>query len=69
MYWYEKAAKKIFINNMITYCMVIAAWLIMQFMISEGIFPASPVKGTLRLLVFMSLWLCPLNLTVGILES
>ena len=30
------AKKKIFINNMITYCMVIAAWLIMLFLISGG---------------------------------
>ena len=47
------AKKKIFINNMITYCMVIAAWLIMQFMI-----PASS-RDFWCLSAFMSLWLCP----------
>lgn len=52
------AKKKIFINNMITYCMVIAAWLIMQFMISGGHI-SSLVKGLWCLSAFMSLWLCP----------
>ena len=60
------AKKKIFINNMITYCMVIAAWLIMQFMISGGHI-SSLVKGLLVPFCIYVIMAVSLNLTVGIL--
>lgn len=60
------AKKKIFINNMITYCMVIAAWLIMQFMISGGHI-SSLVKGLLVPFCIYVIMAVSLNLTIGIL--
>ena len=51
---------------MITYCMVIAAWLIMQFMISGGHI-SSLVKGLLVPFCIYVIMAVSLNLTVGIL--
>ena len=62
----SNAKKKTFINNMITYGMVIAAYLIMQLLISGG-HVSSLVKGLLVPFCIYVIMAVSLNLTVGIL--
>ncbi|MGN0372300.1 MAG: branched-chain amino acid ABC transporter permease [Enterocloster sp.] len=62
----SKAKRKIFINNMITYGIVIAAYIIMQIMISAGQV-SSLMKGLLVPFCIYIIMAVSLNLTVGIL--
>lgn len=60
------AKKKLFMNNMITLGMVVAAWLIMQLLINAGQV-SSLLKGLLVPFCIYVIMAVSLNLTVGIL--
>lgn len=62
----SKAKRKLFINNMITYGMVIAAYIIMQALIGAGQV-SSLMKGLLVPFCIYVIMAVSLNLTVGIL--
>ena len=62
----SKAKHKLFINNMITYAMVAAAYLIMELMIHAG-HVSSLMKGLLVPFCIYVIMAVSLNLTVGIL--
>ena len=60
------AKKKIFINNMITLGMVVAAWIIMEVLMGTG-HVSSLLKGLLVPFCIYVIMAVSLNLTVGIL--
>ena len=62
------AKKKLFINNMITLGMVVAAWIIMEVLIGHRTC-IQPFKGTPRSFLYLRDHGGSLNLTVGILVS
>ncbi len=62
----SKAKHKLFVNNMITYGMVIAAYIIMQILIGAGQV-SSLMKGLLVPFCIYVIMAVSLNLTVGIL--
>lgn len=62
----SKAKRKLFINNMITYGMVIAAYIIMQALIGAGQV-SSLMKGLLVPFCIYVIMAVSLNLTVGVL--
>lgn len=62
----SKAKQKIFINNMITYGMVVIAYVIMQLLVSTGHI-SSLMKGLLVPFCIYVIMAVSLNLTVGIL--
>lgn len=62
----SKAKQKIFINNMITYGMVVIAYVVMQLLVSTGHI-SSLMKGLLVPFCIYVIMAVSLNLTVGIL--
>ena len=62
----SNAKRKIFINNMITYGMVVAAYIIMQVLVGTGHI-SSLMKGLLVPFCIYVIMAVSLNLTVGIL--
>ena len=64
----SNAKRKIFINNMITYGMVVAAYIIMQVLVGTGHI-SSLMKGLLVPFCIYVIMAVSLNLTVGILRA